>query len=325
MLNETEILFNNISNFRQLLTEDAADNRIVDAINNYKYLYIYYAGDNTIETGWRTIRPFRLGLLKSNTTGKNGKPIENNNGQLVLRAWQDYGAGGAGSDAYYNPRPGKERAHDIQTDTDGREKPGWRLFLVHNITQVLPTGKRFVDANGKVMIPPKYKETDKFIPSAVAKISISQPKMVQTKGMDSLNKPDVVAHKVDKSVFEPQAAKFKDFYNVTKKNKNITKDNVRGLYDMIRIQKKKSPNNYLVAIDKNGDFQAIPVSQKDKIPQDVIVGNLMTLYDSMVRPPVAQDAEMKKFVEKTKSALAKNATVKENIEKIPIERKTFFK
>lgn len=317
MLTETKILFNNISNFRQLLTEDAADNRIVDAINNHKYLYIYYNGDTTIETGWRTIRPFRLGLLKSKTT--------DNNGQLALRAWQDYGAGGAGSDSYINPRPGKERAHDIHMDTDGREKPGWRLFLVHNITQVLPTGKRFVDANGKVMIPPKYKETDKFIPSAVAKISISQPKMVQTKGMDSLNEPDIVAHKVDKSVFEPQAEKFKDFYNVTKKNKKITKDNVRGLYDMIRIQKKKSPNNYLVAIDKNGDFQAVLVSQKDKIPQDVIVGNLMTLYDSMVRPPVSQDAEMKKFVEKTKNALTKNTTVKENIEKIPVERKTFFK
>ena len=309
MLNESKILINNISNFRQLLTEATTDNRIVDAINNYKYIYIYYEGDDTVQKGYRTIRPFRLGALKSNTE---------NNGQLALRAWQDKGT----SDSFkWGDKAGRRRSQHEYWDN----VPGWRLFLVNNITEVLPTGLKFVDDNGKVIIPPKYKETDEQIPTAIAMISISQPQVMQTKGIDSLAEPDVIAQKVDKSAFAPQAKRFKDFYNVQAKNKRITKDTLQSLYDMIKRVRHKSPNNYLVVIDKSGNFRTINVTQKDKIPQDIIVGNLMSLYAKMVQPPVAQSTEMKNFVEKTKNELIKNTGAKENIEKNPIERKTFFK
>lgn len=318
MPNEQEILRENISTFRQLLTEAVADKRIVNAINNYQYIYIYYEGDETISKGYRTIRPMRLGLLQSKTTDKDGNPIPNHNGELALRAWQDKGD----SDSFkWGDKKGRRRPeHEYWSD-----RPGWRLFFVDNISEVLPTGLRFVDKNGKVMIPPKYKETDKQIPTAIAYVSISQDKEMMVKGTDSLDQPDMVAQKVDKSAFAGQAKRFQDFFDVTKRGKNITKDNLQGLYDMIRLQKKKSPNNYLVVLDKYGNFRTIHISQKDKLPQKAIIGNLMTLYDKMIRPPASSDTEMKKFVDRTKQNISKNVPVKENIEKFPIVRKTFFK
>lgn len=305
MLFENKILRDNINTFRNLLTESIIDKRIIDAINNYKYLYIYYDGDETITKGYRTIRPYRLGAIKSQ---KNG-------GQLALRAWQEKGT----SDSFKGLGKQYRPEHEYWDN-----KPGWRLFLVNNITEVLPIGKRFVDQNGKVDIPPKYKETDEQIPTAVAYVSMSPDKEMMVKGTDSVQEPDKVAQKVDKSAFASQAKKFSDFYNVTKQNKRITKDTVRGLYDMIRKQKKKSPNDYMVAIDRNGDFRTIPVSQKDKYPKEVIVGNLMSLYDKMVRPPISSDAEMRRFVDKAKNSL-KSKLPKDNITNIPLERKNLFK
>ena len=61
ILNEIKIFFSNIKNLRHLLNEGVGENDIVDAIQKHEYIYIYYAGDNTIERGYRTIRPFVLG------------------------------------------------------------------------------------------------------------------------------------------------------------------------------------------------------------------------------------------------------------------------
>lgn len=317
MQSETKILRDNIDTFRHLITESVVDNRLMDAINNYKYVYIYYDGDETISKGYRTIRPMRLGLLQTKTTDKKGNPIENHNGELALRAWQEKGD----SDSFkWGDKIGRRRSeHEYWGN-----KPGWRLFLVNNITEVLPNGQRFVDDDGKVDLPPKYKETDKFIPTAIAHVTIPKEKEMAIDGTDSVNEPDKIAQKVDKSAFASQAKKFRDFHNVTKQNKRITKDTVNGLYDMIRKQKKKSPNDYMVALDKYGNFRTVHVSQKDKYPKEVFVGNLMSLYDKMVRPPISSDIEMRRFVDKTKNNL-KSKLPKDNITNTPIERKSFLK
>ena len=117
MITELKILFENIRHFRQLLTEGVSDKTIVDAINNHEFLYIYYQGETTKETGYRTIRPFVLGT--------------NTSGNLALRAWQDKGR----SDSLRPDAPRiKRKGHEYDVDHDGVTKPAWRLFLVDNIT-----------------------------------------------------------------------------------------------------------------------------------------------------------------------------------------------
>ena len=152
MLTEIKILFNNIGHFRQLLKESVGDSVIVNAINDHKYLYIYYAGDNTVLKGYRTIKPFVLGTSTA--------------GNKVLRAWQEAGS----SDSYAGLTGRKREDHEYQFDQKGNMKPGWRLFRVDGITSALPTGKKFSTATNK--LPPLYNPNDKQMTSIVAAVQI---------------------------------------------------------------------------------------------------------------------------------------------------------
>lgn len=315
MLTELKILFENIKNFRHLLTEGVGDNDIVDAIQNHEYIYIYYAGDDTIERGYRTVRPFVLGTSTA--------------GNKVLRAWQDKGK----SDSLRADSPRKRINHEYHRDTDGKEKAGWRLFLVDKITSSYPTGKRFVDNNGKVMIPPLYNQNDKQMTNIIASVSPIEPQKTQTKGLDSIEKPDVVATKVDKSQFDTQTNKFKKFYNAGQRKRDATSREIQNLYDVAKRVMKKSPDRYLVVVDNKGDFHLADIANKDKYPPEAIVGKLTNLYDKMVRTTTTTAPEQDSFIKQqkdmaTKKTVSQSApikpTVKEN-EIFPIEKKTFFK
>jgi hypothetical protein len=296
MLTEVKIFFNNIKHFRHLITEGVSDKTIVDAINNHKYLYVYYDGDSSNEKGWRTIRPFRLGTLQSQTE---------NNGQLALRAWQDKGR----SDAFSFPRIGSGAAHDRHTDTDGKVKPGWRLFLVNNITNAYPTGKKFEDENGNVLIPPKYKETDEQIPTAVAMVTATPPQSLKTTGLGSVVEPDVLTR------------------DATRKSRKVTKADIQNLYDIARRVYKKSPNDFVVVTNDRGEFILHDAKTVHKLKPEQIVGDLTALYGKYVKPPRTIDPEVDRFIEKGKKDTLQrlNVSEKENMKKFPIERKTFFK
>jgi len=86
-----------------LIMEVATRDELTKAINGRNLLSIYYAGDTTLNPGWRTIEPVALGMSKT----KSGS------GYLVLRAWQEDGA---------TDRP--------------RTMPGWRLFRADRCTNV---------------------------------------------------------------------------------------------------------------------------------------------------------------------------------------------
>lgn len=302
MSDETKILFENIKDFRHLLTEAVSDKSIMNAIENHEWLYIFYRGDNTIETGYRTIRPFVLG-----TVGK-----DNN---LALRAWQDKGR----SDSLRPDAPRNRLHHEHETDTDGVTKPGWRLFLVDKITSAIPIGRKFNDNNGRVMIPTGYKEHDAQMNNIVAAISAAPEKEIQAKTSG------------ETSAFKTQTSKFQSFYNANKNNRRISKGDVQNLYDVAKKVMKKSPNNYFVVINDKNEFSIKDIRQKNKYPPNSIVGDLSFLYDMYVRKttPVSTDT---KFFDQSKNNALKNATkksniplFKENIEKFPIQRKTFFK
>ena len=314
ILNEIKIFFSNIKNLRHLLNEGVGENDIVNAIQKHEYIYIYYAGDNTIERGYRTIRPFVLGTSTA--------------GNKVLRAWQDKGK----SDSLRADSPRKRPNHEYHRDNDGKEKAGWRLFIVDKISSAYPTGKRFVDEDGNVMIPPLYNQNDKQMTNIIASVSPKEPKSVQTKGLGKVAAPSVVATKVDKSQFDTQTNKFKKFYNAGKQKRDATAKDIQNLYDVAKRVMKKSPDRYLVAIDKKGDFNLVDIAQKDKLPPEAIVGKLTNLYDKLVRTakttvPAEQSfiKQQKDSVMKKQPNINKNSTMVKENEKNLAQRKTFFK
>ncbi len=267
MLTELNRFFKNIKNFR-MLNEGVGESTIVDAINNHKYIYIYYAGDNTTMKGYRTIKPFVLGTI----TTKDGETKE------YLRAWQE-----AGSSDSFAGLTGRKRAdHEYHFDEKGRVKPGWRLFRVDGITSALPTGKFFSNEEGK--LPPFYNPNDKQMDSIKAAVQPAGKTPVQAKGLDSLEKPDVVSQQVDKSAFDNQAQKFRQFFKATPRTRDASAEEIENLFNIAKTVKKKSPDKLLVVANEKGDMILRNIEDKDKLPPDSIVGNLRDLYNKFVEP-----------------------------------------
>lgn len=156
MHNENNIIKNNVKKFR-LLTEWVSRNDVADAIENRDIVYIYYAGDETVNKGFRIIEPYALGRTSA--------------GNLAVRAWQQAGA----TDSGVNP----SRQRD--------EIPGWRLFRLDGITTFAKTQKKFGENNE---FRPKYNPNDKGLDVMVA-VDPDAEQSIELSGTDSINKPDV--------------------------------------------------------------------------------------------------------------------------------------
>jgi hypothetical protein len=285
MLNEFKILIENIKNFRGLITEAVDDNVIIKAISTHEYVYIYYEGDESNQKGYRTIRPYVLGVSKA--------------GNKVLRAWQDKGK----SLSYSLANRGEE--HDYWYDTDGKIKQGWRLFRLDRISSVYPTGKKFNNRDGSVSIPPKYNEgADSDMTSIITYVSSKiEPEEIQKAPIE-----------------QPKTGRWKRFMNANKNNRKLTSDDVIKLYDIAKRVYKKSAGKYLVAINDNDDFELIDVKQKEFIPKNAIVGNLPNLYDGLVKGKPSDDRFFKNTLNKIK-----NESGEQKTPTIPFDKKTFFK
>jgi len=295
MLSESKILFDKIKDFRYLLTEGVGDNDIIDAIQNHEYIYIYYAGDENNKRGYRTIRPYVLGVSTA--------------GNKVIRAWQDRGK----SVSYFMGNRGNK--HDYWGDDDGKTKPGWRMFRLDRIEKIYPTGRKFNNPDGTVKIPPEYKEgSDKNMTSIIAYVS-------------SKTEPDFVPKEVIPTTGEKRT-KWTNFNRGNRNNRKITANDVAKLRDIASRIYKKKLGSFLVAINNNDEFELIDVRDKDKVPELAIVGNLPNLYSTLVKTNVPAD---NKFFDTTRNK-AKQEKEKAQTEiketessTIPIERKTFFK
>ena len=289
-INEVKILFENVKHFRQLLTEGVSDKVIVDAINQHKFLYIYYKGENTVETGYRTIRPFVLGV--------------NTGGNLAVRAWQDKGR----SDSLRADSPRNRLHHEHEVDTDGVIKPGWRLFLVNNITSAIPTGKRFIDAQGNVEIPTGYKENDKDMTGGII-ASVTAGEKTPVSGMPTTKQK------------MPRWDKYKD---ANKNNRQITKADVLGLNDIAKKVMKKPISDFFVAIDNKNNYNLQDIRTKGKFPQNAYVDDLVNLNKNLVMKVAPSTAQTQEFPRKQKADMINSLVKKEN-ENNPINKKTFFK
>ena len=296
MLNEAKIFFENLTHFRQLLNEGVGDNTIVDAIDKHKIVYIYYAGDDTVMKGYRTIKPMVL-----------GKTIAKDGDYLLLRAWQE--AGSTDSNKKYS-------------DSKGRMKPGWRLFRADKITSFLPTGKYFSTDEDKM--PDGYNPNDSQMTDIRTAVQINTGKpQTQTTGMDSAEKPDVSKQKLPQvpSAFDGQKEKFQYFSKVGKRQREATADEIEHLWAIAKKIKKKSPEKLLVVSDENGDMVIKDDNIRDKLPPESIVGNLKDLYLKYVRPNEKADMS---FFKKVENETMREAN-KTNINQENINKKTFFK
>lgn len=183
--NEKIIIDNNdvIQNVKRLrLNEWVSRDNVVDAIKNKDVVFIYYAGDDTVNKGYRTIEPFVLGRSKA--------------GNLVLRAWQQAGATDRGN----NPT----RKND--------EIPGWRLFRVDGITSLVKTLRKFEsDPSYLSTNRPNYNPKDSQMTEIIMAIEPIPKGQETVSGNTSVTKPDVMISQPT-GFFKNQADKFRNFF-----------------------------------------------------------------------------------------------------------------
>lgn len=253
MPNENKIIRDKVKDFR-LLTEWVSRNVIIDAINSRHVLYIYYSGDETINRGYRTIEPYALGTHKDS-------------GNLVLRAWQQ---AGATDTPYENPKNG-----GLLTPPKG----GWRMFRLDGITSALDTMKEFA----KKGVRDNYRKDgqDKHMSTVIAAVVAGDDGLaVDLDGVSSFTDPDELKIKLSK--FDPQAAKFKSFYDAAENQKEVMKRNIGDFYGIIK-QRKENPSNFIV-VNKDGRLWYANKSQKNKYKPEEIVGDLNLLYRKYYEP-----------------------------------------
>jgi len=317
MINEVKILFDNIKNFRHLLTEGVGQDAIIKAIQNHEWVRLYYNANNEEgenATGYRIVRPYVLGT--------------NDAGDTLLRAWQD----NPKNSWHFDNRATRtdSNQHDYWTDSEGA-KPGWRMFRLDRISSVYPIGKKFNDSNGLPMIPAGYHEGgDDNMSSVIAYVSTK-------------TEPDFDM-KYDKDI-EVQAvtpndvrAKWDSIRRGNKNSKKITPEDVVQLRTYASRVLKKSGERYLVVIDDQKNFQLITSNEKNKenIPDHAIVGSLPYLYDSMIKKNAPVDDKFfNDMKNKTQSDLRMKAQdainqpepeIKETkTPEIPYKKMTFFK
>jgi hypothetical protein len=296
MLSEAKIFLETLTHFRQLLNEGVGEGTIADAINKHKYVHIYYAGDDTIMKGYRTIMPMVLGHSKSQKAQAEG-------GYMLLRAWQE--AGNTDSrKVYYNQK--------------GKAKPGWRLFRVDKITSFLPTGEIF--STNKDKFPEGYNPNDSQMTGIVAAVQIDsgepQTNVVGNTTAQKLPEPQP-------SAFAGQKNKFRNFSNVAKKQRDITADEVKHLWGMVnQMRAGGSRAKYWVVSTENGDMVLKTENQLQSIDPNSVVGNLKDLYVKLVQPSQKQtDVGFFKNAESD----AVNELNRTNIAQENLNKPTFFK
>jgi len=290
LLNEKKLLFDKIKQFRGYLTEGVSDSDIEKYINNREYIYIYYGGDSKNRKGYRTIRPYVLGVSNANNK--------------VIRAWQDKGRSFS-----FDNKPTRTDSHEHDYwGEGGKSKPGWRLFRLDKIERIYPIGKNFVDNNNNVLVPPKYNEGgDKDMKSIIA--------FVSTKDKPPIDREEPVTK------LEPEETKWDRFENADKERRKIIDSDVIKLRDIASRVYKKRHSDFLVAINNKNEYELVNIRNKDKIPEKAVVGSLPYLYAEYVKKEPTDN----KFYEKKRDEFLKNLNEIKESNTIPHKFTTFFK
>lgn len=237
---------------KKVLNEGVGTSRIVDAINDRKFLYIYYEGDDTVRTGYRVIRPYVLGYnSKTNNT--------------LLRAWQGDGQSD-GFEGFLNRRRRDHEYFKGEFEGESGDVPGWRLFIVEKIKSVYPIGKRFA----LQPLPPYYNPNDSQMTAIIASVRDTDAGRFDIDGEETPTEPTVVSYKDKKA--------------------DVTKNDVEDLHTYVRKVQKRSPGNFIVYYDKDNNLAVTNVRNEPKLDPNDVVGNLKDLYNELVLTKEKADA-----------------------------------
>lgn len=126
-----------INTIKNLITEAATLEDVLDSIKNRKVVVIYYDGDEPGGRGLREIEPVCIGVSKSNNR--------------IIRAWDKEGSSHT---AYKGEQP----------------LPGWRIFRLDKILSLKPTGEVYNEPR------PGYNfNGDKTMASVILNAKFNQP------------------------------------------------------------------------------------------------------------------------------------------------------
>jgi hypothetical protein len=251
MSDESKILRENIKSVRMLLKEGVGQGDVIDAINKRKIVTIYYEGEDTQHTGYRTIQPHVLGVSEA--------------GNIVLRAWQEAGD----SDSFNGIGRTPRRDHEYFV-TKGY-KPGWRLFKLDGIKSFTPTGKNFKATTDNQR--PLYNPGDKGMANIIA-VAFPSDKDVEIKGIGSIDQPDSLTQKISTSA---KKLGDKDIEKLATDQKKNIKDVVSDLYRRATRYAKEKTSDKIVVF-KNGDFYTDFEKNRNKYQPNELIGNLKDLF-----------------------------------------------
>jgi predicted DNA-binding transcriptional regulator YafY len=126
-----------INTIKNLITEGATLEDVLDSIKNRKVVVIYYDGDEPGGRGLREIEPVCIGVSKANNR--------------IIRAWDKEGSSHT---AYKGQQP----------------LPGWRIFRLDKILSLKPTGDVYNEPR------PGYNfNGDKTMASVILNAKFNQP------------------------------------------------------------------------------------------------------------------------------------------------------
>ena len=126
-----------INTIKNLITEAATLEDVLDSIKNRKVVVIYYDGDEPGGRGLREIEPVCIGVSKANNR--------------IIRAWDKEGSSHT---AYKGEQP----------------LPGWRIFRLDKILSLKPTGEVYNEPR------PGYNfNGDKTMASVILNAKFNQP------------------------------------------------------------------------------------------------------------------------------------------------------
>jgi len=299
-INETDLIFENIHDMRMLLTEAASQGDIIDAIKNHKIVYIEYNDpDDPKGSGYRTIEPYLLGV------SIHGKPS--------IRAYQQAGSSWSFSTRkrkiFGNPKklgPAR-REHEYFYDKS-TVRPGWREFRVDKIVSFTPTGKYFSTAPDKIR--PLYNPNDKGMSSIIAAVqpgNVDMTQIIPSAGtiqqLPTGQTGNMAGGPTGGPTGGPEGGAFKNIQQVAFKQKEINKDIIDRLYNLVLYQYKKKSSDMIV-VNRDGDIVLDYEKNRGKYQPGNVLGNLKDLYFNY-NPAKDKTGKAKNFFDNDKKSFFK--------------------
>ena len=269
MLNETKILLNQIKEFRKSINEGVSSKDIIDYINNREYIMVNYRAedDERQASGMRTVRPYVYGT-------------DRRTGDEVIRVWQDKGNSWHFKNRNTRDLSAKDRdkgfkkdgeGHDFWFDKNSEMKSGWRVMKLSNIVSIFPTGKKFIDDEGRVYLPPKYKADADADINVRAYVPITRQSIVQKPEEEEV---------VDEPTPTPTKDKWEQFKDADASKHKVDRRIVDALRRRATTAYKKPIGEFIVVVNYRGEFDLILRRNIHKVPKEAIVGDLPYLIST---------------------------------------------